>query len=104
MEMAESLVGVSVAVNLQNANGADTVICVVPLLAGVWKGAVISTADVIVPSSMGKSVRLAHVVAACTGGVDASRAHASPDANKMETTNCLMILMLASLFWTSCGR
>ncbi|HEY3159015.1 MAG TPA: hypothetical protein VGJ78_08660 [Vicinamibacterales bacterium] len=56
--------GVSVAVTLQKGNGADTVMVAVPLLAVVVKGAVMSVADVTVPSSSRTLVRLLHAVAA----------------------------------------
>jgi len=58
--MSESAVGVSVAVTRQNGNGAETVIMAEPLLAVVVYGAVISVADVTVPSISKSVFRLAH--------------------------------------------
>jgi hypothetical protein len=65
--MSESAVGVSVAVTRQNGNGAETVIVAAPLLAVVVYGAVISVADVTVPSGSGNVFRFAHGEAARAG-------------------------------------
>ncbi len=72
--ISESAVGASVAVTLQNANGADTTIVADPLLAVVVNGAVMSVADVIVPPARENPRRLVHDVAAPIGGPDANQA------------------------------
>jgi hypothetical protein len=65
--MLESVVGVSVAVTLQKGKGADTVIVAALaalLFAVVVNGAVMSVADVTVPSRRCAFVRLVQAVAA----------------------------------------
>src|SRR5262249_20463346 len=79
--MPESLVGVSVAVTLQNANGAETTIVAVPLLAVVVNGAVMSTALVIVPSKSDRPVRLVHAAAATRAVVSHGTIEITRDAN-----------------------
>ena len=95
--MLESAVGVSLVVTLQNGKGADTVMvgAVAPLLfAVVVNGAVMSIADVTVPSSRLTPIRLLHAVAATgvraviTIAVDRAAQKRSGIAN---TLNCFMI-------------
>jgi len=93
----ESLVGVSVAVTLQKANGADTVIIAVPLLAVVWKGAVISVADVIVPLAMGRPTSAEQDVTAATVGAVLTMTHVNIVANRTANPTCLISLTAASL-------
>jgi hypothetical protein len=95
--MLESVVGVRVAVTLQKGKGADTVIVAAVaalLLAVVVNGAVMSVADVTLPSSSGTPVRLLHAVAAI--GLRAVSPIAVDRAEQKKTgianiRNCFMI-------------
>ena len=95
--MLESAVGVSVVVTLQKGNGADTVMVAAVaalLLAVVVNGAVMSVADVTVPSSNRTPVRRLHAVAAIglcaasSNAVDRAEQKSNGIAN---TLNCVMI-------------
>ena len=81
----------------QKANGADTVIIALPLLAVVWKGAVISVADVIVPFAMGCPTRLEQDVTAMTVGDVLTMTHVINVAERVANATCLITLTAASL-------
>src|SRR5450631_2470637 len=97
--MLESAVGVSVVVTLQKGKGADTVMVAAVaalLLAVVVNGAVMSVADVTVPSSNGTPVRLLHAVAAIGLSAVSSIAVDRTEQKRRGRANTLNWFMISS--------
>jgi hypothetical protein len=97
--MLESPVGVNLVVTLQNGNGADTVIVAAVaalLLAVVVNGAVISVAEVTVPSSSGTPIRLLQAVAAIGLRAVSSMAVDIAEQNTTATENAFNSFMFSS--------
>src|SRR5580765_443697 len=103
VRMLESAVGVNVVVTLQKGKGADTVMVAALgalLLAVVVKGAVMSVADVTVPSSRWTPTRALHAVAAIGLRAVSSIAVDSAEQKSIATENSFSVFTFSS---SRCG-